>query len=143
MGSQNETEPTILIIGAGVFGASTAYHLSRRYNDSSRITVVDRSMSPPAVAASTDINKIIRADYSSPLYCDLAYEAIRAWATWPELKDYYHRTGWIMLDGEDSDLAERIRNVFKSRHHDPTKDVPLQQLDRLWNGIMEGTDFKG
>ncbi|KAK4507549.1 hypothetical protein PRZ48_001284 [Zasmidium cellare] len=118
-----QEEPSTLIIGAGVFGASTAYHLSLQYKDASKLTVLDRTPAPPTPAASTDINKIIRADYLSPFYTELAYEAMDAWSNWSELKDYYHRTGWIMLDTEDSDLADRIRNVFRDRGHNPTKDV--------------------
>ncbi|KAI7352680.1 FAD/NAD(P)-binding domain-containing protein [Hortaea werneckii] len=137
------SEPSVLIIGAGIFGTSTAYHLSLEYKDPSKITVLDRTPSPPEPAASNDINKIIRADYSSPFYCDLAYEALDAWATWPELKDFYYRTGWIMLDEEGSDLAERIRKVFRDRNHDPTEDVKLSELNQRWKGILEGTETKG
>jgi sarcosine oxidase / L-pipecolate oxidase len=141
--AQRETEPTVLIVGAGIFGTSTAYHLAKVYKDASKITVIDRTASPPEPAASTDINKIIRADYSSPFYCDLAYEALHAWATWPELKPFYHQTGWINLVEEGSDLAERIRKVFKARGHDPTKDVALEDLDKHWKGIMKGTRTEG
>lgn len=77
-------EPSTLIIGAGVFGASTAYHLSLQYKDPSKITILDRTPNPPAPAASTDINKIIRADYSSAFYTGIAYEAMEAWSSWPE-----------------------------------------------------------
>ena len=136
-------EPSVLIIGAGTFGTSTAVHLALKYRDPSRITVIDRTSSPPELAASTDINKIIRADYSSPFYCHLAYEAIFAWSTWPELVPFYHRTGWIVLDEKGSDLAERIRKVFKDRGNDPTEDVPLDQLDERWKGIMKGTKYEG
>ncbi|EME48635.1 hypothetical protein DOTSEDRAFT_162285 [Dothistroma septosporum NZE10] len=137
------SERSIIIVGAGVFGASTAYHLSLQYKDASRITVIDRSPAPPDPAASTDINKIIRADYSSPFYTELAYEAIEAWSEWPELQEYYHRTGWIMLDTEGSDLSDRIRKVFRDRGHDPTEDVPLCELNDRWKGIMRGTNTKG
>lgn len=142
MSSQTK-EPTVLIIGAGIFGTSTAYHLAQSYNDPSKITVLDRTPSPPDPAASTDINKIIRADYSSPFYCNLAYEALHAWAVWPELKPFYHRSGWIMLDEEGSDLAERIRKVFRDRGHDPTEDVAIDEVGRRWKGVLEGTETKG
>lgn len=138
-----EREPSVLIIGAGTFGTSTAYHLARKYNDPSRVTIVDRTPSPPDHAASTDINKILRADYSSPFYCHLAYEALFAWATWPELHPFYHRTGWIMLDQEGSELSERIREVFRQRGHDPTQDVSLDQVTKKWKGILDGTNLNG
>jgi ribulose 1,5-bisphosphate synthetase/thiazole synthase len=46
----------VIIVGAGCFGISTAYHLLQRgYTD---VTVLDRSVKLPAPdAASTDINK--------------------------------------------------------------------------------------
>lgn len=138
-----KTEKSVLIVGAGVFGASTAYHLALQYEDATKITVIDRTQPSPEPAASTDINKIVRADYSSAFYANLAYEAIEAWAEWPELKDYYHRTGWVMLDTEDSDMADRIRQVFKDRGHDPTEDIALDKLNDRWNGILEGTNLQG
>ncbi|KAF7189773.1 L-pipecolate oxidase [Pseudocercospora fuligena] len=140
MSSQEES---VLIIGAGVFGASTAFHLAKTYQDASKITVIDRTPAPPEPAASTDINKIIRADYSSAFYADLAYEAMEAWKTWPELKNYYHQTGWIMLDENSSDLSTRIRQVFRERGNDPTSDVPIEDLPKHWNGILKGTNTSG
>ena len=139
----NADQGSIVIIGAGVFGASTAYHLSLQWANPSLITIIDRTTTPPAPAASNDINKIIRADYSSPFYCELAYEAMESWSTWPELKPYYHRTGWIMLDSEDSDLSDRIRKGFRDRGHDPTQDVPLHELNERWKGILKGTHTAG
>ncbi|KAF2722172.1 FAD dependent oxidoreductase [Polychaeton citri CBS 116435] len=143
-------ESSVLIIGGGIFGTSTAYHLSKLYHDPSKITVLDPAPSPSSEdpkgrqAASTDINKIIRADYSSPFYCELAYEALSAWADWPELEPYYHRTGWVMLEETGSDLASRIRKVFQNRSHDPTEDVSLQgDLENRWGGILKGTVTDG
>src|SRR6266498_2433131 len=74
---------SILIVGAGIFGTSTAYHLSQSSPNPSTITVLDRFHYPPLEAASTDINKIVRSDYSSPFYMSLAYEAMDAWSSWP------------------------------------------------------------
>jgi sarcosine oxidase/L-pipecolate oxidase len=50
------TDSTVLIVGAGCFGISTAYYLLKRgFKD---VTVIDRSDVLPAPdAASTDLNK--------------------------------------------------------------------------------------
>ncbi|KAJ4353664.1 uncharacterized protein N0V89_005394 [Didymosphaeria variabile] len=137
----------ILIIGAGIFGTSTAYHLSLENADPSSITVLDRSPFPPHHAASTDINKIVRADYSTPFYMDLAYEAIHAWKTWPVLqgKDgqrFFHESGWVMLSDKGSDLAERIRANLRARGSDSTSDIEIDgNLRERWDGLLRETSF--
>lgn len=79
---------SILIIGSGVFGLSTAYALARRdvFSQTS-ITVVDRAASasdrdpvfPARDSSSIDSSRIIRADYADPAYTKLAAEAQRQW----------------------------------------------------------------
>ncbi|KAJ0310574.1 hypothetical protein COL516b_002386 [Colletotrichum fioriniae] len=79
------TEPapsSILIIGSGVFGLTTAYELAQRPRyASTKITVLDRSPipGPSEDAASVDSSRIIRADYADPAYATLAAEAQTEW----------------------------------------------------------------
>ena len=146
-GSTNETrsdEPTILIIGAGTFGTSAAYHLAQNYQDASKITIVDRAQSPPKPAAAVDINRVIRTDYAKPMYNNLAYEAWHAWFWSLELQPYFHQTGWLMMDDTpDSSLSHAIREQYRRRGWDPTEDVALNDLNERWGGIMEGTNVEG
>lgn len=81
---------TVLIVGAGIFGLSTALHLARRGYS---VTVFDRqpydetkySYFKGADAASADINKIVRSAYGAQTeYQDLSIEAIKAWHEWNE-----------------------------------------------------------
>src|SRR4051794_33622171 len=60
----------VLIIGAGVFGASTTYHLQSQINPP-KVTLVDLSSygDPTGLGASVDANKIIRTElFVSILY---------------------------------------------------------------------------
>ncbi|KAJ5380842.1 L-pipecolate oxidase [Penicillium cataractarum] len=84
---------SIIIVGAGVFGLSTALELKRRgYTD---VTVLDR-YNPPAVdGSSVDISRIIRIDYADPVYCQMAYEAYQGWKT--EYKEHYYESGFALL----------------------------------------------
>ncbi|OJT01951.1 L-pipecolate oxidase [Trametes pubescens] len=82
----------VLIVGAGCFGLSTAYHLLKRGYQN--ITVIDRSPVLPAPdAASTDINKIVRSSYADAFYAHLAREAIADWKDAELWGDTYHESG--------------------------------------------------
>ena len=106
--SKNES---VLIVGAGCFGISTAYHLLRRgFKD---VTVLDRSEKLPAPdAASNDMNRseqtrvlyfpfsknnnltidclaVIRTSYSDIFYSQLSREAIQEWKKTDEWGDTY------------------------------------------------------
>lgn len=134
----------VLIIGAGIFGTSTAYHLSRSHADPSRITVLDRAPAPSPQAASSDMNKIVRADYSKAFYMELAYEALECWTEDALLKPHFHQTGWVMLDERDSDLAHRIRRNFRdSGRPDTSADMTLDQVKAHWGGVLSGIDTAG
>ncbi|KAH6678672.1 putative fructosyl amino acid protein [Halenospora varia] len=71
---------TILIIGSGVFGLSTALSLSTRSAyASSKITLIDRSTFPTPDGSSIDTSRIIRPDYADPAYAALAAAAQEKW----------------------------------------------------------------
>lgn len=137
-------ESEILIVGAGIFGISTAYHLAKRSSNPASIIVLDRSPAPSQDAASSDINKIIRADYSSSLYMELGLEAIESWKNDPIFKDagVYHQTGWIMMDEKHSDLAGRIGANFRNiSGSDPLQAMSEDEVRSNWGGVLEHADL--
>ncbi|KAJ5542604.1 FAD dependent oxidoreductase [Penicillium sp. DV-2018c] len=112
----------ILIVGAGCFGTSTAYHLALRgYTD---IRVLDPYAPPSCEAASTDISKIIRSDYNEPLYARLGVESIEAWRSWPLFRCLYHVPGWILS-------ASKLSVPFVEGSIETCKKLGLQGLERL------------
>ncbi|KAF4997117.1 hypothetical protein FDECE_12161 [Fusarium decemcellulare] len=79
----------VVIVGAGVFGLSTAIHLAER--GYTNVKILDKqayhesqySYDKGCDAASADINKIIRAAYGSQVeYQTLALDAISHWKRW-------------------------------------------------------------
>ncbi|KAF4476247.1 L-pipecolate oxidase [Colletotrichum fructicola] len=136
------TEPTVLIVGAGTFGTSTAYHLAKSYDDPSRITVIDRwnALSRgPSPAAAIDVNRIIRTDYVSPLYCNLANEAIHPWFWDIDLGHHFHKTGWVVIDEKNSEFTTAVRRTFRLRGSDYTRDVDVSSVGNTWK-MLQGID---
>ncbi|KAK5078002.1 hypothetical protein LTR64_003594 [Lithohypha guttulata] len=91
---------SILIVGAGTWGSSTAIHLARR--GYSNIIVLDSYPTPSPISAGNDINKILELSSSAPrgsaeryVSDKLAEDAIRGWKQDPVYKDLYHETGAV------------------------------------------------
>ncbi|CAE7171239.1 unnamed protein product [Rhizoctonia solani] len=109
--------PSVLILGAGCFGLSTAYELLQRGYQN--VTIVDRAHDLPAPdAASTvgglpqrrrvikvltprsDLNKIVRSAYRNGTYTRLTQESIRDWKT-GDWDNAYHESGVMVCGGAD------------------------------------------
>lgn len=134
-----------MIIGAGTFGTSLAVHASKAYRDASRITIVDRWSPDGPVqdknAAAIDINRIIRTDYTSPLYCNLANEAIHFWFWGMEVQGHFHKAGWTVFDGSDQSQEFRsgVRKTFEERGSNVIKEVNAKDLVQT-HDVLKGLD---
>lgn len=96
---QGTPPKSILILGSGVFGLSTAYALTQRAEfDNTEITLVDRLPFPAPDAASIDSSRIVRADYADIAYSSLAFEAQERWRNeWWGADGIYHETGLAVV----------------------------------------------
>jgi len=87
------------VAGAGVFGVTSALELARR---GWLVTLLDPGPLPHPLAASTDISKMIRADYGDDEhYIELMEKAFPIWRQWNQDwgVDLYHETGFLILAG--------------------------------------------
>lgn len=108
-----------LIVGAGVFGASTALHLVRSVHGA-KVTLVDRRRPNPG-AASSDYNKIIRADYAGILYMKLGLEARDLWRNDPIFKPFYHECGLLLA--EDMGMGRDSFNNYQKLGYDASAEL--------------------
>ncbi len=93
----------ILVVGAGVFGTSAALELRLRGHS---VTLVDPGPLPHPHASSTDVSKIVRADYGGDaFYARFVLDCIPEWHRWNAKagRVLYHETGFLIL------AAERMR----------------------------------
>jgi glycine/D-amino acid oxidase-like deaminating enzyme len=136
-------DKSYLIVGAGVFGVSTAFHLIKKYPNAD-ITIVDRDAfdQDTRVAASWDWNKVVRADYDDIVYCKMAIESQDMFKTDNLWKPYFYQTGiyWMCR----SDYAQDVVNNYKKlgRAAD-LKAVPIDEARKLYGGLFEDADYTG
>jgi glycine/D-amino acid oxidase-like deaminating enzyme len=132
-----------IIVGSGVFGASTALHLIRKHPHTS-ITLIDRDSftAPYRVAASWDWNKVIRADYSDIAYTKLGLEAQQLWRTDSIWQPFYHESGaaWI----SPTSFAEQVlKNFDQLGVKVDIKGYSVEDARGLYDGLFEDADYTG
>jgi len=94
MTSEPRIPSSVLIVGSGVFGLSTAYALCKNpaFKKTS-ITLVERRPFPAQDGSSIDSSRIIRADYADPAYASLVATAHTLWRSEWGADNRYHETG--------------------------------------------------
>lgn len=131
--------PSYLVIGAGVFGASTAYHLTKKF-PSADVRLVDRTPYPCPLAASWDWNKVVRADYGDLFYMEKALEAIHIWRTDPLWRPFYHESGLINID--NTGLGRRMIENYKTLKVDIQPEmVNPEDFRKRYGGFFADTDL--
>ncbi|KAK0659138.1 putative sarcosine oxidase [Cercophora samala] len=127
-------EESYIIVGAGAFGASTALHLIQKH-PSAKVYLLDRGPFPHEAGASWDWNKVIRADYTTPVYMELALEALQKWRKDPLYQKFFHQSGlaWV----SNSDFAQTIIDNYRAISGSKSQPQLLNTQDVLtmWGGI--------
>jgi sarcosine oxidase / L-pipecolate oxidase len=120
----------VVVVGGGALGIGAALELGRR---GWAVTVVDPGPLPHPDAASTDISKVIRADYGSDaLYTELMELALPRWrqlnARWTASggRALFHETGFLLLTREPMRPGEFEHDSFALL---AARGYPLERLD--------------
>lgn len=123
----------VIVIGAGVQGASLAYHLACR---GARVIVVERSTT--AAGATGRSSGLVRMHY------DLAAEASLAWASYPWFRDWasriggdcgFVRTGFLWLESGTATALLRANVAMQRRLGIETSVVEADEIGRLCPAI--------
>lgn len=132
-------EHSYIIVGAGIFGASTALHLIAKY-PSARVTLIDRTPFPCQVGASWDWNKVIRADYTKLIHMKLALEALESWRTDPLYNPFYHESGLIWLDnaGVPQTIIDNYKHLNASAKY---RLIDIEQAKQQWGGLHADANY--
>lgn len=115
MSASLERTADFVILGAGVMGASIAFHLARR--GAGRILVLDKG--DVAGGGSGRSSALVRMHYSFPPEVDLAVKSLEIFRRW---KDYvgrggdFRETGFVRIVPE-GELPKLEKNVAMQREH--------------------------
>jgi glycine/D-amino acid oxidase-like deaminating enzyme len=92
-----KSHPDFLILGAGIFGITTAIELRKRKY---QVAILNPGKIPHPLAESTDISKIIRMEYGTDIeYMEMVEECLPVWREWNDLfnEQLYHEVGFLLL----------------------------------------------
>lgn len=116
----------VLILGGGVFGATAALEFRAR---GAAVTLCDPGPLPHPLAESTDLSKIVRADYGADAaYTALGLAALAGWRRWNEAWPVprFHETGVAFLTRAPMAPGEFEHDSFALL---TAQGHPLERLD--------------
>lgn len=139
---------SILVVGGGVFGFTTAIEMRAR---GWRVTLLDQGSVPHADAASTDISKVVRMDYGADeIYTEMGEQALDGWCRWNAAweKPFYHADGFLVMTRDDEMkpgsfehesfhfLQKRDHELHRVRRADLRKHHPAWGSERYGDGYL-------
>lgn len=100
--------PDVLVVGAGVIGASVAFHLARA---GASVTLLDRG--PAGGGMSGRSSALVRTHYAFGPEVELALRSVALFEAWPELvgrPPVLRRTGFVRIvrPGEEENLRRNV-----------------------------------
>lgn len=134
----SETQSSVVIVGAGVFGTSAALELVQRGHP---VTLLDPGPIPHILAASTDISKVLRMDYGADeFYMELMEAAFDGWDRWNKQwgAELYHQTGMLFLVVKpmaSGGFEHESYQLLQARGH-PAERLTMEQVSErfpAWN----------
>jgi sarcosine oxidase subunit beta len=132
----------VAIVGGGIMGASTAYHLARR--GCTDVVVLEKDL---LAQASTGLSAGgIRQQFSHPANIRLSQEAVRVFEHFEErfgVDMEFRQVGYLFLAQSDDVWREFLANVELQRKHDvPVEALTPDEIKYRWPYLEVG-DLRG
>jgi sarcosine oxidase subunit beta len=139
---QRKSTADVAIIGGGIMGASTAYHLARR--GCTDVVILEKDL---LAQASTGLSAGgIRQQFSHPANIRLSQEAVRVFERFEETLGVdmeFRQVGYLFLAQSDDVWQEFLANVEIQRKHDvPVEALTPDEIKYRWPYLEVG-DLRG
>jgi sarcosine oxidase / L-pipecolate oxidase len=138
---------SILILGSGVFGVTSAIELKAR---GWRVTLLDQGTVPYPDAASTDISKVVRMDYGADeIYTEMGEQSLDGWCRWNAAweKPLYHADGFLVMTRDDEmkpgSFEHESFHFLQQRDHElrRVRRADLRKHHPAWNSKNYGDGY--
>jgi sarcosine oxidase subunit beta len=141
MGAWKDTAD-VAIIGGGIMGASTAYHLARR--GCTGVVILEKDL---LAQASTGLSAGgIRQQFSHPANIRLSQEAVRVFERFEEefgVDMEFRQVGYLFLAQSDDVWQEFLDNVeIQRQYHVPVEALAPDEIKRRWP-YLNVADLRG
>jgi sarcosine oxidase subunit beta len=132
----------VIIIGGGIMGASTAYHLARR--GCSGVVILEKDL---LAQASTGLSAGgIRQQFSHPANIRLSQEAVRVFERFEDefgVDIEFRQVGYLFLAQSEGVWAEFLANVeIQRRHNIPVEALSPEEIRYRWP-YLHVADLRG
>jgi sarcosine oxidase subunit beta len=122
----------VVIIGGGIMGASTAYHLARR--GCTDVVILEKDL---LAQASTGLSAGgIRQQFSHPANIRLSQEAVRVFERFEDefgVDIEFRQVGYLFLAQSEDVWAEFLANVeIQRRHNVPVEALSPEEIQHRW-----------
>jgi len=114
--------PDVVVIGAGVFGSCTAWHLLER---GARVTLVDAWGAGHPRGTSSGETRVIRCGYGlKPIYTDWGWRSLKLWKRWQRewQAELFVNSGVLWLCAREDDYVRASTAALRKR------SIPHQRL---------------
>ena len=135
-----------VVIGAGIHGLSTAYHLARRLNATGRgseadIVVLDKS--GVAAGASGIACGVVRNNYFQPAMRALMAHSVDVWERDAEIY-HYHSVGYMQISPES--MHEGVASIYEQQKAIGYESVFIEgaaDSERYMKGLFDDWQARG
>uniref|UniRef100_A0A8D0V2I2 Peroxisomal sarcosine oxidase n=1 Tax=Sus scrofa TaxID=9823 RepID=A0A8D0V2I2_PIG len=133
MAAQKELYDAI-VIGAGIQGCFTAYHLAKH---SRRVLLLEQFFLPHSRGSSHGQSRIIRRAYPEDFYTEMMAECYRIWAQLQHEAgtQLYRQTGLLLLGMKENPELKTIQATL-SRHGVEHQYLPFEELKQRFPNIQ-------